>query len=198
MCARVCVCVRAGARRRAAVGCCSLPGARGKEGTGQPGRAARPPGGSCSQGLAWVPGLGMGAWAWHGCLGLEAEISGVEENSCGGASEERGRHRSLLHSAFFLIASGEAAAPAALTCNPYHWGTTHLTASAAQLPLWRLDWREQNCAIHILDVFLLRNAPVFRGRTGGTGAWQPFQRRLRAVPCRAGCRGAAPARDASF
>ncbi|XP_064246772.1 uncharacterized protein LOC135281643 isoform X2 [Passer domesticus] len=43
------------------------------------------------------------------CRDLEAEIGGVAEGCRGGASEERGRHRLLLRSAFFLIASGEAA-----------------------------------------------------------------------------------------
>ncbi|XP_064246777.1 uncharacterized protein LOC135281643 isoform X3 [Passer domesticus] len=88
-----------------------------------------------------------------GCRDLEAEIGGVAEGCRGGASEERGRHRLLLRSAFFLIASGEAA-----------------------------------------DVFPLRNAPVFCGRTGGIGPWQPFQRRLRSVSCRFPRPGAAAGR----
>lgn len=50
---------------------------------------------------------------------LEAQIGGVTDRSCGGASGDRGCHRLLLCSAFFLIASGEAAGRAALTCNSY-------------------------------------------------------------------------------
>lgn len=119
---RLRLCVRAGARRGRAVGCCSLPGAEGKEGRGQFSSAGGPAAGVC-----------------RGCQVLEAEIGGVAERSCGGASEKRARHRLLLRSAFFLIASGEAAGRAALTCNSYHWGITRLTVSAAQLPLSRLD-----------------------------------------------------------
>ncbi|KAM4790851.1 uncharacterized protein ACIQIH_003573 [Cyanocitta cristata] len=72
---------------------------------------------------------GPAARVCHRCQVLEAEIGGVAERSCGGASEEWGRHRLLLRSAFFLIASGEAAGRAGLTFNSYHLGNTHLTVS---------------------------------------------------------------------
>lgn len=82
---------------------------------------------------------GPAARVCHRCQVLEAEIGGVAERSCGGVSEEWGRHRLLLRSAFFLIASGEAAGRAGLTFNSYHLGNTHLTVSAAEPPLSRLD-----------------------------------------------------------
>lgn len=135
VCVSVCVRARRGAVRRGrAVGCCSLLGAEGKEGRGQPGMAVWP----CGSRAGAVP-EGPAARVCHRCQVLEAEIGGVAERSCGGASEEWGRHRLLLRSAFFLIASGEAAGRAGLTFNSYHLGNTHLTVSAAELPLSRLD-----------------------------------------------------------
>lgn len=133
----VCVCARVGvcvgvcvrARRGRAVGCCSLPGAEGKEGRGQLGRAVR---------AGAVP-EGPAARVCRRCQVLEAEIGGVAERSCGGGSEERGRHGLSLRRAFFLISSGEAAGRAGLRFNSYHLGNIHLTVSAAQLPLSRLD-----------------------------------------------------------
>lgn len=102
----VCVYVRCAARQGGRV---LLPaGSGGKGGK----RAARQGSSPVLQGLA--------ARVCHRWQGSEAEIAGVAERSCGGASEKRGRHRLLLRSAFFPIASGEAAGPAALTCNSHH------------------------------------------------------------------------------